>query len=66
MRPLTHWTRSSFCSFANCVEIATDGDAIFVRDSKDPAAVLRFTTAGWEAFLAGVRAGEFDHEGETR
>jgi Domain of unknown function (DUF397) len=32
-----------------------------VRDSKDPTgSVLRFTTAEWSVFTAGVRAGEFD------
>jgi hypothetical protein len=31
-----------------------------VRDSKDPAGpALAFSAAGWRAFIAGVRAGEF-------
>lgn len=53
------WHRSSRCSSAACVEVARVGDAIHVRDSKDPAApALRFTVAVWETFLAG--AAEFD------
>jgi hypothetical protein len=32
-----------------------------VRDSKNPTGpVLRFTTAAWAAFTAGIRSGEFD------
>jgi hypothetical protein len=37
------------------------GDSVLVRDSKDPSAVvLAFTPDEWAAFVAGVRAGEFD------
>jgi hypothetical protein len=58
-----HWTKSSF-SFANgdCVEVASLPDGtVVVRDSKDPAGpALGFTPAEWEAFLGGVRNGEFD------
>lgn len=37
------------------------GTAVMVRDAKDAAGpVLRFTRDEWRAFLAGVRAGEFD------
>ena len=44
-----------------CVEVALVEGGAAVRDSKDPASpVLRFTAREWEAFLAGVRAGEFD------
>jgi len=44
-----------------CVEVGHDGDAVLVRDSKDPdGPVLRFTPAEWTAFLAGARDGEFD------
>jgi hypothetical protein len=56
------WQRSSF-SFSNgeCVEVADLGDAIGVRDSKNPdGAVLRFSRAEIDAFVRGVLAGEFD------
>jgi hypothetical protein len=34
---------------------------VYVRDSKDPAGpALAFAAPGWSAFVAGVRAGEFD------
>jgi hypothetical protein len=46
----------------NCVEVASLASGIVaVRDSKDPDGPrLTFTPAEWEAFTAGVRAGEFD------
>lgn len=56
------WRRSSFCADHTCVETAQpDAGTVAVRDSKDPdGPILRFTRAEWDAFLAGVRAGEFD------
>jgi Domain of unknown function (DUF397) len=57
------WRRSGACSGADstCVEVAVSGHEVAVRDSKDPGGpTLRFTAAEWQAFLAGVRAGEFD------
>ncbi len=46
----------------NCVEVATATDGhIGVRDSKNPdRAVLEFTPAEWDAFVAGAKDGEFD------
>ena len=52
----------------NCVEagVCSCGERdILVRDSKDPdGPVLRFTRAEWNAFAAGVAAGEFDLDGD--
>lgn len=58
------WRKSSF-SNANgggCVEVADLPEGGWaVRDSKDPQGpVLQFTTGEVEAFVQGVRAGEFD------
>jgi hypothetical protein len=37
------------------------GDHVLVRDSKDPEPRhVRLDPAAWQAFLAGVRRGEFD------
>jgi len=61
-----HWTKSSLSlSNGNCVEVASlPGDQIGVRDSKDAEGpVLRFTPGEWQAFLGGVRNGEFDKFG---
>ncbi|MEU1780314.1 MULTISPECIES: DUF397 domain-containing protein [Streptomyces] len=43
------------------VEIAyLEGGAVGMRASNDPETVLRYTASEWEAFVLGVRDGEFD------
>jgi hypothetical protein len=44
------------------VEVAVAGDRVAVRDSKQEGRgpVLEFTAVEWEAFVGGVRGGEFD------
>jgi uncharacterized protein DUF397 len=63
------WVKSSL-SFANgnCVEVSDQpGGTIGVRNSRDrEGPVLRFTPDEWQAFLGGVRNGEFDDFGRTR
>jgi len=56
------WRKSSFSTTNGCVEVAFAGDRIAVRDSKERGRgpVLEFTAVEWEAFLGGVRGGEFD------
>ncbi|MEU4419549.1 DUF397 domain-containing protein [Actinoplanes sp. NPDC024001] len=57
------WRRSGQCSTGACVEVAKVGDQFLVRDSKQPGgAPLSFTRAEWEAFVAGVKAGDFGFE----
>lgn len=55
--------KSSFSPIAGgvwCVEVKR-GDTIKVRDSKNPdGTVLEFTDDEWNAFIKGVKAGEFD------
>lgn len=61
--PSHDWIKSSFSTHnGNCVEVAgLAGGTIRVRDSKNPrGGVLNFTTANWDAFIGGVRTGEFD------
>lgn len=60
------WVGSTRSGHAgNCVEVRMPSEAVvYVRDSKDPdGPVLRFSPAEWDAFVAGVRAGEFDLPG---
>lgn len=58
------WFKSSFSDGNNgsCVEVAFGADRVGVRDSKQRGRgpVHAVTPAGWDAFLSGVRAGEFD------
>jgi Domain of unknown function (DUF397) len=62
------WVKSSL-SFSNgaCVEVASLPDGgIGVRNSSDSGGlVLRFTPDEWDAFLGGVRNGEFDRFGRN-
>jgi hypothetical protein len=52
---------SSYCSYGNCVEVGRSADGVvLVRDSKNRAQALAFTDEEWAAFVAGVKAGEFD------
>ncbi|MDD7966496.1 DUF397 domain-containing protein [Actinomycetospora lemnae] len=50
---------SSFCSDGDCVGVAIDDGEVRVVDTKSSAA-LSFTPDEWAAFVAGVKAGEFD------
>ena len=53
-------TRSG--SSGNCVEVADNlPGVVAVRDSKDKTGpVLTFTPDEWQAFVGGVKDGEFD------
>ncbi|GLW08994.1 DUF397 domain-containing protein [Microtetraspora sp. NBRC 13810] len=59
-----NWRKSlrSSASGSNCVEVADlPGGGRAVRDSKNPAGpMLRFTPGEWDAFIGGVKDGEFD------
>jgi Domain of unknown function (DUF397) len=59
------WRKSSRSgSTGNCVEVAVNVPGVVaVRDSKDPdGPKLIFTSAEWDAFTVGARAGEFDFD----
>lgn len=53
---LTEWTKSSYSTNGNCVEVkAAEGHALLVRDSKSPSSgVLDFTADTWTTFLLDV------------
>ena len=57
------WRKSthSGSNGGHCVEVAFLGTAVGLRDSKDKGngAILTVTPAGWGAFLAEARDGEF-------
>ncbi|MEV7359167.1 DUF397 domain-containing protein [Kitasatospora sp. NPDC091276] len=59
----TTWRKSSYSGGGGeCVEVADGFTGVQpVRDSKDPdGPVLLFRSPAWRAFVAAVRAGEFD------
>lgn len=68
-RSSSSWIKSSL-SYANgnCVEVSDQpGGTVGVRSGRDrEGPVLLFTPDEWQAFLGGVRNGEFDDFGRTR
>jgi hypothetical protein len=58
------WHKSSRSSGngGDCVEVADNlPDVVAVRDSKDPTGpTLTFGRSQWQAFIEGVKEGEFD------
>ncbi|MFF2526584.1 DUF397 domain-containing protein [Streptomyces liangshanensis] len=57
-----NWQKSSFSDAgAQCVEIAERDGAIVIRESDDPNVIATTSRAKFAAFIAGVKAGEFDH-----
>jgi hypothetical protein len=64
--PCLPWVKSSYSyASSNCVEVAGLSDGLIgMRDSKDASGpVLQFSGAEWQAFLGGIRNGEFDQFG---
>ena len=61
------WRKSSFSANGQgggCVEVAfLPGGTVAVRDTKDRAALPHiYAPVEWDAFVAGVKAGEFDRQ----
>lgn len=56
------WITSSFCSAdVGCVEVDLSLGLVRVRHSRDPdGPKMIYTVEEWAAFVAGVKAGEFD------
>lgn len=57
------WKKSTRCGTNACVEVAfleTYPLKIAVRNTDDPAVTVYFTEDEWNAFIAGVKTGEFD------
>ena len=59
--PDTGWRKSSRSQYNNCVEVRFEGDTVPLRSSRDPdGPFLVFTASEWDAFVEGVKRGEFD------
>nr|BFD92802.1 hypothetical protein KitaXyl93_41620 [Kitasatospora sp. Xyl93] len=57
-----NWQKSSFSSDqANCVEIASAGELVCIRESDDPTHIVTATRTKLHAWIRGAKAGEFDH-----
>ena len=56
------WITSRACNNSACVQVAhLPGGIVALRDSKDTAKAAHiFDKAEWDAFVTGVKAGEFD------
>ncbi|MFJ8001353.1 DUF397 domain-containing protein [Streptomyces sp. NPDC096310] len=56
------WQKSSFSETGpQCVEIADRNGRILLRESDDPNVITTIGRTKFAAFIAGVKAGEFDH-----
>ncbi|MEU9789391.1 DUF397 domain-containing protein [Streptomyces sparsogenes] len=57
------WRKSSFSGAQgpDCVEVALCAATTLIRESDDPRVVLATTPKRLAAFIAGVKAGDFDH-----
>lgn len=57
----SEWIKARGCESAHCVELrAGEGDAVFIRTTSAPP-ILFATREEVAVFLAGVKAGDFDH-----
>jgi len=54
------WHKSTASAETDCVEVATVGESVLVRNSRDPlGSKLSFSRQEWAAFLMGVSNAEF-------
>ncbi|MEV0110346.1 DUF397 domain-containing protein [Nocardia sp. NPDC050799] len=56
------WRKSSFTNPETCVEVAkTPAGSFLIRNSNSrDAGTAEFTDSEWQAFIKGVKNGEFD------
>jgi Domain of unknown function (DUF397) len=56
------WQKSSFSGDrANCVEVASDSELVYIRESDDPTTVITTTRTKLHTWIQGAKAREFDH-----
>ncbi|WP_316526802.1 DUF397 domain-containing protein [Kitasatospora brasiliensis] len=61
---MTHldWQKSSFSGTnTNCLEIASEGEPVHIRESDDPTHIVTTTPAVLHTWLHTAKAGHFDH-----
>ena len=63
---MTVWQRPAGCESGACVEVDVNTDdnpgLVFVRSSLRPHDEVFFDATEWAAFVAAVKAGQFDGE----
>ncbi|MCZ4121678.1 DUF397 domain-containing protein [Streptomyces sp. H39-S7] len=58
---MSDWQKSSYCGeSSNCIQLATTGPRVALRESTAPGVVVTTTPARLRAFLARVKAGAAD------
>ncbi len=56
-----HWQKSTFSgNQANCVEVASDGELIHIRESDEPGVIITTTKAKLTTWIRCAKTGEFD------
>ncbi|MFG2846184.1 DUF397 domain-containing protein [Kitasatospora sp. NPDC048296] len=57
-----NWQRSSFSGTnTNCLEIASEGEFVYIRESDNPTHIVTTTRTKLNAWILGAKDGEFDH-----
>ena len=55
------WKSARSCTGGNCVQVAPADGMVAIRDSKNPGgAILTYSPDEWNAFVEGVKNGDFD------
>lgn len=54
------WQRSTRCGTNACIAVQHDGAVVHIRSTTSSAAPLTVTREEWDAFVRGVKAGDFD------
>ena len=52
--------KSSFSGKYSCVGVAWKDNIVYVQNTKQKEPIVKFTFDEWQAFISGVKAGEFD------
>jgi Domain of unknown function (DUF397) len=61
-RNTVHWQKATKSTTSSCVEVGLIRGMVAVRDSKNRGRrPFLYTKSEWDAFLDGVKKGEFDH-----
>ncbi|MFE2723255.1 DUF397 domain-containing protein [Kitasatospora sp. NPDC059327] len=59
---MNNWQKASLSGEADeSLEVRIVDDMVEIRDPDTGDIIVRTTPKKWEAFLLGVKAGEFDH-----